>query len=119
MTFSPRVEAGAPPARQTALPDNSYRIGADVVSSGRGRTEVRVIPEGPHWLVTTLPDHEAHPARHLKALAHRYRDFGISFEAVGTLWHEGPLVLRSRWPAGVEQELWGHLLVHHTLRSLM
>ncbi|MFJ7272206.1 IS4 family transposase, partial [Streptomyces sp. NPDC099050] len=28
-------------------------------------------------------------------------------------------VLRSRSPDGVEQEVWGHLLVHHAIRQLM
>jgi hypothetical protein len=28
-------------------------------------------------------------------------------------------VLRSRSPDGVEQEVWGHLLVHHAIRTLM
>ncbi|WP_443057808.1 hypothetical protein [Streptomyces sp. NBC_00724] len=28
-------------------------------------------------------------------------------------------VLRSRSPDGVEQEVWGHLLVHHAIRRLM
>lgn len=28
-------------------------------------------------------------------------------------------VLRSRSPDGVEQEVWGHLLVHYAIRSLM
>ncbi|WP_185806541.1 transposase domain-containing protein [Streptomyces sp. RP5T] len=113
-----RVRAEPPMPWRTAFPDSSYLSGM-CDSSGRCHTEVRVIEEGSYFLVTTLLDHEAHPARHLRALAHRYRDFGISFQAVGKLWRDGPLVLRSRWPAGVEQEVWGHLLVHHTLRSLM
>ena len=28
-------------------------------------------------------------------------------------------VLRSRSPDGVEQEIWGHLLIHYAIRSLM
>ncbi|MEV0532600.1 IS4 family transposase, partial [Kitasatospora sp. NPDC050463] len=28
-------------------------------------------------------------------------------------------VLRSRSPEGVEQEVWGHLLIHHAIRQLM
>lgn len=113
-----RVTAGPPLSRRTDLPDSSYLSGAGD-PSGPDRTEVRVIEEDSCRLVTTLLDHEAHPAQHLRALARQYRDFGISFDAVGMLWHDGPLVLRSRWPAGVEQEVWGRLLVHHTLRSLM
>ncbi|MEU0476812.1 transposase domain-containing protein [Streptomyces olivaceus] len=42
-------------------------------------------------------------------------------ESPAWLWgdRDGALhVLRSRWPGGVEQELWGCLLVEHALRSL-
>ncbi|MFF7452550.1 MULTISPECIES: transposase domain-containing protein [unclassified Streptomyces] len=112
------IRAGSPLPRHTPLPDGSYLSGIGGLS-GTHHADVRLIAEGSDWLVTTLLDHEADPGPHLAALARQYRNTGVSFQAIGTLWHNGPLVLRSRWPAGVEQEIWGHLLVHHTLRSLM
>ncbi|MET9834517.1 transposase domain-containing protein [Streptomyces sp. NPDC006385] len=109
-----RVSPGRPLPRHATLPDNSHLA----VLPGIG-AEVRVIEEHPYRLVTTLLDHEADPAPQLTALHHRYRAIGVSLEAVGMRWDEAPLVLRSRWPEGVEQEVWGHLLVHHALHSLM
>ncbi|MQY12342.1 IS4 family transposase ISFsp5 [Streptomyces sp. RB5] len=87
---------------------------------GRPPAEVRVIDDPPHRLITTLLDHELHPPSRLRALYRRRWELGASFAAVGTLRAERdtPPVLRSRWPGGVEQELWGHLLVHHGIRSL-
>ncbi|MCX4907296.1 IS4 family transposase [Streptomyces sp. NBC_00878] len=107
------------PAVRTALPDGSYLCDLRCGGPAGVRTEVRVLEDPPYRLITTLVDHEAHPAPVLSAL-HRQR-WGIraSLEAVGTLRWDTPLVLRSRWPDGVEQELWGHLLVHHTIRSLL
>lgn len=113
-----RVGPGPPLPRHTPLPDGSY-LGQIGGQSGTSHTEVRLIAEGSNWLVTTLLDSEADPAPRLAALARQYRNTEVSSQAIGTLWHNGPLVLRSRWPAGVEQEIWGHLLVHHTLHSLM
>ncbi|WP_307527906.1 transposase domain-containing protein [Streptomyces umbrinus] len=102
----------------TVLPDGSYlcdlRCGPALP-----RTEVRVIDDPPHRLITTLVDHEAHPTPVLKALYRQRWGIRASLEAVGMLRRDTPPVLRSRWPGGVEQELWGHLLVHHTIRSLL
>ncbi|WP_179851414.1 transposase domain-containing protein [Streptomyces sp. TLI_55] len=111
------IKAGSPLPPHTPLPDGSYLSG--IGGPPGTHHDVRLITEGPDWLVTTLLDHEADPGPRLAALARQYRNTAVSFQAIGTLWHNSPLVLRSRWPAGVEQEIWAHLLVHHTLQSLM
>ncbi|MBW5426131.1 hypothetical protein GKQ77_32010 [Streptomyces sp. BG9H] len=62
----PLPESAALPER-TVLPDGSclcdLRCGP-----ARPRTEVRVLDDPPHRLITTLVDHEAHPAPVLRAL---------------------------------------------------
>ncbi|MER7106248.1 IS4 family transposase [Streptomyces sp. NPDC000229] len=113
-------QAGPRPVlpQHTVLPDGSYlcelRCGP-----APARTVVRVLDDPPHRLITTLVDPELHPASDLRALYHRRWGIKASLEAVGTLRQDAPPVLRSRWPGGVEQELWGHLLVHHTIHSLL
>jgi hypothetical protein len=76
-------------------------------------------------LVTTLLDPEAAPAQELAELYHeRWEIEGIADELethqVGHLPFEGPVpVLRSRKPVGVIQELYGLLIAHHAVRTLM
>jgi hypothetical protein len=87
--------------------------------------KVRVIPpsppandEGrsPTLLTTTVLDHQAAPAADLAALSQpRWR----LRSSLATLSPGTPQVLRSRWPEGVEQEIWGHLLVHHAIHTLL
>ncbi|MCX5012503.1 transposase domain-containing protein [Streptomyces sp. NBC_00555] len=83
---------------------------------------VRVIGAAPTSgapLATTVLDHQEAPAPELIALHRRRWRLHASLASLGTLAPGRPQVLRSRWPDGVEQEVWGHLLVHHTIRSLM
>ncbi|MFI9283713.1 IS4 family transposase [Streptomyces sp. NPDC053076] len=113
---------------RAALPDGSYLC--DLVTDGthRPRTDppvVRVIEAArdatglADRLVTTVLDHEAAPSHGLAALYRRRWEIEASLDTLGALRRGAPHVLRSRWPAGVEQELWGHLLIHHTIRSLL
>lgn len=70
----------------------------------------------PTLLATTVLDHEAAPAAELASLSqHRWCLRG----SLATLGPGTPQVLRSRWPDGVEQEIWGHLLVHHAIHRLL
>ncbi|WP_405525176.1 IS4 family transposase [Streptomyces canus] len=63
-------------------------------------------------LLTTLLDPEQAPAMELAALyAQRWE--------IKTHQRGPKLVLRSRYPWGVEQEIYGFLLVHHAVRQLM
>ncbi|MGW6838915.1 transposase domain-containing protein [Streptomyces sp. NPDC054949] len=101
-----------------ALPDGSYLCDLRCGLAG-ARLRVRVIDDLPHRLITTLLDHETDPSPGLLALHRRRRGIRASLEAIGTLRHGTAPVLRSRWPGGVEQEVWGHLLVHHSIRPLL
>ncbi|HEY0311354.1 MAG TPA: IS4 family transposase [Allosphingosinicella sp.] len=70
-------------------------------------------------LVTTILDPAAAPARELAALYHeRWEDETVLKEVKVTL-PGGPLMLRSRRPDLVRQELYGLLLTHFALRQLM
>ncbi|WP_329375581.1 IS4 family transposase [Streptomyces sp. NBC_01483] len=70
-------------------------------------------------LVTTILDPQAAPAAELAALYAQRWEIETALDEIKT--HQGGprLVLRSQHPAGVEQEIYGFLLVHHALRDLM
>ncbi|MFD7628993.1 IS4 family transposase [Streptomyces sp. NPDC059851] len=110
--------------------DGSY-LSEIVASTDRCRRaspiRVRVIEytlaNGPdatvYRLITTLADAGAAPATELAALYAQRWEIETALDEIKT--HQGGpgLVLRSQHPAGVEQEIFGILLVHHALRDLM
>ncbi|MFI0914895.1 IS4 family transposase [Streptomyces abikoensis] len=70
-------------------------------------------------LITTIRDPGKAPATELAALYHQRWEIENTLDEIKT--HQGGhhLVLRSRDPGGVEQEVYGFLLVHHALRDVM
>jgi len=74
---------------------------------------------GPVRLITTVLDPEQAPAAELAAVYHeRWEVEGVLDEI--KVHQRGPdMVLRSRYPDGVEQEVYGFLLVHHAVRQVM
>jgi hypothetical protein len=70
-------------------------------------------------LLTTIADPERAPAAELAALyPQRWEQEGVLDEL--KTHQRGPgVVLRSRDPDGVRQEVWAHLLVHYAIRRLM
>jgi hypothetical protein len=70
-------------------------------------------------LVTTILDPHAAPACELAALYAQRWEIETTLDEIKT--HQGGprLVLRSQHPAGVEQEIFAFLLVHHALRDLI
>ncbi|MGW4825897.1 IS4 family transposase [Streptomyces sp. NPDC004227] len=74
---------------------------------------------GPIRLITTILDPDQAPAAELAALYHeRWEVEGVLDEI--KVHQRGPdVVLRSRYPDGVEQEVYGFLLVHHAVRQVM
>ncbi|MGD3113053.1 IS4 family transposase [Streptomyces sp. YGL11-2] len=115
------------------LPDGSYL--SDIVTAKDHRkradpTVVRVIEytlddparptqEAPYRLITSILDHEAAPATELAALYSQRWEIETALDELKTHQRGPAQVLRSRSPYGVEQEVWGHLLVHHAIRTLM
>jgi len=71
-----------------------------------------------HRLLTTLLDEKLHPARTLIELYHVRWEEELAIDELKTHAMERP-VLRSQTPAGVVQEIYGLLLAHYVLRTLM
>jgi len=71
-----------------------------------------------HRLITTLLDAVAHPARDLVVLYHVRWEQELAIDEVKTHEMQRP-VLRSQTPAGVVQEIYGLLLAHYVVRTLM
>lgn len=70
-------------------------------------------------LVTTLLDARRHPARQLAALYRERWEIESVFAEIKTHQRGARVVLSSKTPDGVRQQIWAHLLVHHALRELM
>ncbi len=100
-------------------------------SQARGkRVAVRVIdyrlddpgrpgePEG-YRLITTILDPERAPAAELPALYPQRWESETVLDELKTHQRGPGLVLRSKDPDGVRQEVWAHLLVHYAIRTLM
>ncbi|MCY0944255.1 IS4 family transposase [Streptomyces sp. H34-S5] len=70
-------------------------------------------------LLTTVLDPEAAPAQDLAALYAQRWEIETTLDEIKTHQRGPKLVLRSKYPWGVEQEIYGFLLVHHAIRQLM
>ncbi|MGW8948410.1 IS4 family transposase [Streptomyces koyangensis] len=70
-------------------------------------------------LLTTLLDPEQAPAKELAALYAQRWEIETTLDEIKTHQRGPKLILRSRYPWGVEQEIYGFLLVHHAIRQLM
>ncbi|MEU2434577.1 IS4 family transposase [Streptomyces sp. NPDC007861] len=112
------------------LPDGSYlsAVFAEADRKRRARpVPVRVIeytlaPRGDgevYRLITTILDPDAAPACDLAALYAQRWEIETTFDEIKTHQRGPKLILRSRYPWGVEQEVYGFLLVHHAIRQLM
>jgi hypothetical protein len=75
--------------------------------------------EGVYRLITTILDPSKAPAADLAALYAQRWEFGSTLDEIKTHLGGSHLVLRSQYPDGAEQELYGFLLVHHAIRGLM
>ncbi|ARX84389.1 transposase [Streptomyces alboflavus] len=117
------------PAVET-FADGSYL--SEIVAAGdryrrRAPVPVRVVEytlgsrddETVYRLITTIVDPDQAPAAELAALYHQRWEIENTLDEIKT--HQGGhrLVLRSQHPDGVEQEIYGLLLVHHALRDVM
>ncbi|MQS12219.1 IS4 family transposase [Streptomyces kaniharaensis] len=70
-------------------------------------------------LVTTLLDPKEAPAAELAALYVQRWEIETTLDEIKTHQRGPRLVLRSKYPWGVEQEVYGLLLVHYAIRQLM
>ncbi|MGI8869469.1 MAG: IS4 family transposase, partial [Mycobacteriales bacterium] len=114
-----------------SLPDGSWL--ADIFDSVGDRKRqhpirVRVIeytvddgrdPAGPFRLITTILDHCAAPAIELAGAYAQRWEIETSFDELKTHQRGPRVVLRSKSPELVTQEIWGHLCCHYAIRTLM
>jgi Insertion element 4 transposase N-terminal/Transposase DDE domain len=109
------------------LPDGSYL--SQIVAAGdrkrRNPATVRVVEytlagqDTVYRLITTILDPRQAPAAELAALYAQRWEFETALDEVKTHQRGPGLVLRSRHPEGVQQEIYGFLLVHYAIRELM
>lgn len=85
-----------------------YKIG-DTTRDAKGEV---------HRLISTLLDDQLHPAERLIMLYHERWEEEIAIDELKTHQRERA-VLRSQTPAGVVQELYGYLISHYLIRTLM
>ncbi|MEU1378431.1 IS4 family transposase, partial [Streptomyces triculaminicus] len=111
---------------QARLRDGSWlsRIHAGTDGKKRDPVRVRVIAYGleghdtEYRLVTDLLDADRFPARELAALYCQRWEIESVFAEIKTQQRGTHVVLSSKTPDGVLQQIWAHLLVHHALRAL-
>ncbi len=70
-------------------------------------------------LVTTILDHEQAPATELAALYHERWEIETALDELKTHLRGADIVLRSRTPDLVRQELYGLMMAHFAIRGLM
>src|SRR6266508_4057975 len=70
-------------------------------------------------LITTILDPALAPAAELPALYPQRWEHETALDALKTHQRGPGVVLRSKDPSGVIQEVWAHLLVHYAIRRLM
>jgi hypothetical protein len=102
---------------QLARKDSSDRISVRVIEY---TIDDGHAPEDEHYrLVTTLLDPEQAPALELAELYAQRWEFETALDELKTHQRGAKVVLRSKSPDGVQQEVWGFLLVHWAIRDLM
>ena len=99
------------PREATHIP---VRVVEYTVSGDPGRGEPEIFR-----LITTVLDYEEITAPELAAAYHERWEYEISLREIETQMLEPGRGLRSKSPELVRQELWGLLLAHYAIRSLM
>lgn len=104
------------PQRQKGQKDPGKGIRVRVIEY---RLENEPESEPLYRLVTTILDWEAAPACELAALYHERWEVESAFDEIKTHLGSPTPVLRSQKPEMIEQEIWGILLAHYAVRTLM
>jgi transposase IS4-like protein/DDE family transposase len=99
-------------AKITDLPGTYARV-VDYEVTDRGDGEEIIT------LVTNITDPEEIPAAELAAAYHERWEAELVFDELKTHQRGAGVILRSRKPELVEQEIWGLLLTHYGIRHLM
>jgi hypothetical protein len=102
----------------TGLSDGSYLARIADTEAGVEHT-VRVITRGDTRLVTSIIDHRAAPAEMLMGVHTQHWNYGYGFAGFKSFQSGERLVLRSKSPDLVRQELYAMLCVHHAIGDLV
>jgi hypothetical protein len=127
-----RVKGNLRLPRETVLPDGSYLSTIYPSDKDRrhrtGGVPVRVveyrlegIPEAEplYRVLTSILDPQRAPAAELAALYHERWEIEVALAELKTQLRGARVVLRSKTPELVRQEVWGLLLAHFAVRGLM
>jgi hypothetical protein len=97
---------------RTTSPPMPVRVVDYTIDDGRANPET-------YRLFTTLLDPDEVPATDLAAAYHQRWEVESTFDELKTHQRGPRLVLRSKSPDLVQQEIWGHLCCHYAIRTLM
>jgi len=127
-----RVKGNLRLPREQVLPDGSYlstiypsdkdrrhRTGGLPVRVVEYRLEGTPEAEPLYRVVTSILDPQRAPAAELAALYHERWEIEVALAELKTQLRGARVVLRSKTPALVRQEVWGLLLAHFAVRGLM
>src|SRR4051812_43563362 len=127
-----RVRSNLRLPRETVLPDGSYLTTVYPSEADRrhrtGGLQVRVVEyrlegipdaEPLYRVVTSILDPQKAPATELAALYHERWEIEVALAELKTQLRGARVVLRSKTPELVRQEIWGLLLAHFAVRGLM
>jgi transposase IS4-like protein/DDE family transposase len=127
-----RVKGNLRLPRETVLPDGSYLTTIYPSEADRrhrtGGLQVRVVEyrlegipdaEPLYRVVTSILDPQRAPAAELAALYHERWEIEVALAELKTTLRGARVVLRSKTPELVRQEVWGLLLAHFAVRGLM
>jgi hypothetical protein len=109
--FRNRNRPHLPPVELTSLPGLHVRV-IDYDVPGRGQGEVFTV-------VTSVTDYQELPAPEIAAAYHERWEIELTFDEIETSQRGPAVILRSRSPDLVLQELYGLLLTHYAIRQLM
>jgi hypothetical protein len=105
-----------------AAGDHRHRrdpIRVRVVEYALGKDRGRPAQPAPYRLLTSILDPDAAPAAELAALYAQRWEFETALDELKTHQRGPGVILRSRSPDMIAQEVWAMLLVHHAIRRLM
>ncbi|MGH2842252.1 MAG: IS4 family transposase [Solirubrobacteraceae bacterium] len=128
-----RVSSGVLLPRERTLADGSYLTSIYAPGNREARRDgqaARVIEyrisdpalsgeDQSYRLLTTILDPEPAPARELAALYPQRWELESALDELKTHQRGPRVVLRSKLPDGVRQEVWGHLCTHYAIRRIM
>jgi hypothetical protein len=109
-----RSEIVATPDKRTRTDVLAVRV-IEYTITDPGRPEVAER----YRLLTTIMDPEAAPAEELAALYTQRWEIETALDELKTHQRGPKVVLRSKTPDGVLQEIYGHLCTHYAIRALM